>query len=57
MSRYIANENYLETYMQNWLNEPPSERRANLSNVANALLKAMATLTKFVSARVAPVYG
>jgi hypothetical protein len=40
MSRYIANQNYLETYMQTWLDEPPSERRANLSNVANALLKA-----------------
>jgi hypothetical protein len=40
MSHYIANQNYLETYMQNWLKEPPAERRANLSNVANALLKA-----------------
>jgi hypothetical protein len=40
MSLYIANQNYLETYMQNWLDESPSERRANLSNVAYALLKA-----------------
>jgi len=39
MSRYIADQKYLETYMQNWLNESPSDRSANLSNVANALLK------------------
>jgi hypothetical protein len=58
MSRYIANENYLETYMQNWLNEPPSERRANLSNVANALLKADGYADK-VRSRLGlpPVYG
>jgi Peptidase A4 family len=40
MSRYIANQKYLESYMQTWLDEPPAQRRANLSNVANALLKA-----------------
>jgi hypothetical protein len=40
MSAYIANQHYLETYMQNWLDEPASERRANLSGVTNVLLKA-----------------
>jgi hypothetical protein len=40
MPKHVANQYYLETCMQNWLDEPPSERRANLSNVANALLKA-----------------
>jgi Peptidase A4 family len=40
MAAYIANQKYLEKYMQTWLDEAPSLRRANLSNVANALLKA-----------------
>jgi hypothetical protein len=58
MSRYIANQNYLETYMQNWLNEPPAERSANLSNVANALLKADRVADK-VRSRLGlpPVFG
>jgi hypothetical protein len=58
MSRYIANQKYLETYMQNWLDEPPSERSANLSNVANALLRADGYADK-VRSRLGlpPVYG
>jgi len=58
MSRYIADQSYLETYMQNWLDEPPSERSANLSNVTNALLKADSYADK-VRSRLGlpPVYG
>jgi Peptidase A4 family len=58
MSRYIANQNYLETYMQKWLDEPPSERSGNLSNVANALLKADHYADKVRSLLgLPPVYG
>lgn len=58
MARYIANQRYLETYLQNWLNQPASERRANLSNVANALLKADSYADK-VRSRLGlpPVFG
>ena len=58
MSRYIANQGYLETYMQNWLEEPPSERLANLSNVANALLTSDDYSNKVRSLLgLPPVYG
>lgn len=58
MSRYIANQTYLETYMQNWLDEPPAERRANLSSVANELLKSDRYADKVRSLLgLPPVYG
>jgi Peptidase A4 family len=39
VGRYVANQKHLETYMQQWLQQPPAERLSDLSSVANQLLQ------------------
>jgi hypothetical protein len=58
ISDYIAQEKYLETYVQNWLQESPNERRSNLSNVANELLQSDDVANKVRSKLgLPPIYG
>jgi hypothetical protein len=40
ISHYITNQKHLETYVQAWLQESLDERRADLSKVADELIKA-----------------
>jgi hypothetical protein len=58
ISHYIANQKHLETYVQNWLQEAPNDRRANLTNVANELAQSNAEDNKVRSILgLPPIYG
>jgi hypothetical protein len=58
ISHYIANQKHLEAYVQKWLQEAPNERRADLSNVANELVKsdAVADKVRYILG-LPPIYG
>jgi hypothetical protein len=55
---YIANQRHLESYMEQWLQEPRSERIAHLSGVAHELLEAdyVADAVRF-RLGLPPIYG
>jgi hypothetical protein len=58
MKLYISNQQHLETYMEHWLLEAPSERLGNLSSVATELLQADHVANKVRSLLgLPPIYG
>jgi hypothetical protein len=58
MARYIANQRHLESYIQRWLQEAPSERLDNLSKVSKQLLQADLKADKVrTQLDLPPVYG
>ena len=58
MYNYVSQQRYLETYMQNWLQEAPAQRRADLTNVANELVQSDTVADRVRSILgLPPIYG
>jgi hypothetical protein len=58
MKHYISNQEHLETYMEHWLQEAPTERLGNLSKVATELIQADRVADKVRSLLgLPPIYG